>query len=205
MIAHFVRHGQTGHNRDGLGLGRADVGLTDLGARQATAVAARLSREPITHIYSSPLGRCRSVAMAIAGERGIAVEYRDELLELDVGETQGMALADMRERHSQFLAQWAGPDGHLVAMPGGERLSDLDDRLAPLLDELRTRPHEAVAVVAHNFVIRVALVRLLGLELPAFRSIVTGVSSISTVRIGEGGRVSVRSINDSCFLNNLEP
>jgi broad specificity phosphatase PhoE len=205
VIVHFVRHGQTGHNRDGLGLGRADVPLTELGRRQAAAVAARLSNEPLERIFTSPLARCLATATAIAGERGIPVEVREDLIELDVGDTEGMTFPAMRERYPEFLEQWAGSDGHLHAMPGGESLGDVDRRLAGLLDELRDNQDlETVAVVSHNFVIKLAIVRLLSLEIPAFRSIGIDVASVSTVRLGKGGSAYVRTLNDRCYLHDLE-
>jgi broad specificity phosphatase PhoE len=206
VIVYFVRHGQTAYNRDGLGLGRHDVELTDLGRRQVQSVARRLAREPMSHIYSSPLARCLDTAKAIAGERGIAIESRDELVELDIGETEGLPFAEMRTRYAEFLREWAGPDGHEARMPGGERLRDLEERLVPFLEGLQdARPHDAVAIVSHNFVIRIALARLLGLELPAFRSILVDVASVSTVRVRDDGSVLVRALNDRCFLNELEP
>lgn len=205
MIVHWVRHGQTGHNRDGLGLGRADVPLTELGSRQAAAVAARLSEDPLERIYASPLRRCLATAAAISGERDVPIEIRDELVELDVGATEGLTFPEMRERYPEFLTEWGGPQGHLAIMPGGESLADLDGRVSSFLEELRGHQGDgSVAVVSHNFVIKLAIVRLLGLEPPAFRSLAVDVASVTTVRLGEGDRVMVRSLNDRCHLNHLE-
>jgi broad specificity phosphatase PhoE len=206
VILYLVRHGETAYNRDGLALGRMDVPLTARGERQGAAVAARLANEPLTHVYSSPLVRCILTAQSIVDGRGVPLECRDELVELDVGESEGLTFPVMRERYAAFLTEWAGPDGHNARMPGGERLADVDARLAPFLDDLRRRrPHEAVAIVAHNFVIRIALTRLLGLELAAFRSIHIDVASLTTLRIRDDGSVLVKSLNDHCYTDGLEP
>ncbi|MBI2765686.1 MAG: histidine phosphatase family protein [Chloroflexi bacterium] len=204
MIVYLVRHGQTAYNRDGLGLGRADVPLTPLGEQQAAAVGARLATEPITRIFSSPLGRALATARAVGGERAIAIEPRVELLEMDVGHTEGMTFAAMREQHGEFLKEWAGPNGEHACMPGGERIIDVDARLSPFVDELLTLDEAAVAVVSHNFVTKLAICRLLGLPLATFRSFATDVASISTFDV-RGGRVMVRALNDICHLNTLEP
>jgi broad specificity phosphatase PhoE len=205
VIIYFVRHGETAHNRDGLALGRADVPLTEAGRQQAAAAARRLAALPLDHIYTSPLARCAATAEALAGERGITVEARDELLELDVGETEGLTFQVMRDRYAGFLGEWAGPEGHLARMPGGERLVDVEERVMPFLDRLRReRPHAAVAVVSHNFVIRLAIARLLGLPAQAFRSIAADVASVSTLRARDDGSVSVRSLNDRCHISHLE-
>jgi broad specificity phosphatase PhoE len=205
VIIYLVRHGETAYNRDGLALGRADVPLTEAGRRQAAAVASRLAGRPLDHIYTSPLLRCTATAEAIAGERGISIEPRDELIELDVGETEGLVFPAMRERYAGFLREWAGPEGHLVRMPGGERLVDVEARLLPFLERMRTdRPHGAVAVVSHNFVIRVAVARWLGLPVSAFRSIAADIASVSTLRAREDGTIVVRSLNDRCHVAELE-
>lgn len=204
MILHLVRHGQTAHNRDGLGLGRADVPLTEMGLRQAEAVAARFGATRLGRVYSSPLVRCRAVAEAIAEASGSELEVRDELLELDVGETEGMTFPAMRERYADFLTAWAGIDGHLARMPGGESIADVDARLEPLLQELRGHPHESAVVVSHNFVIRLAIVRLMGLHAPAFRSVSADLASVSTFRVREDGSAVMKALNDRCHLGPLE-
>jgi broad specificity phosphatase PhoE len=202
VILYLVRHGETTYNRDGLALGRADVPLTEMGERQAAALAARLAAEPLARVLSSPLGRARETAMAIAGERGIPVDVRDELIEMDVGETEGIAFPEMRARYAALLADWLGPQGHEVTMPGGESLVDVEARVAPLLAEFRGDDDEALAIVAHNFVLKTMLCRLLGVELSAFRTFATDLASISTVSL-RGERTTLRALNDCCHLESL--
>lgn len=204
MIVYFVRHGETAFNRDGLGLGRRDEPLTEFGARQAAAVGARFASVPLDAIYSSPLARCSAVARALAGERGIPIAARDELIEMDVGETEGLTFAAIRERHAAFLKQWGGPEGHTVPMPGGESILDVEKRATAFLGDLAGQGHQSVAVVSHNFVTRILLCRLLGLGPAAFRALSVDLASVSTVQMREG-RVTVRSINDCCHLHALVP
>lgn len=203
MIVHLIRHGETSANRDAVGLGRADLPLTDLGLRQAAAVGARMASEPIEHIFTSPLQRCRRVAAAIAGERAIPVEPRDELLELDVGATEFMKFPDVRTQFPEFVARWAGPDGHLAVMPGGESLADLDGRLESFVAHLRTLRHGSIAVVSHNFVTKLLVARLMNLEPSAHRSIGIDLASLSTVEFRETGATLVRQLNCRCHLNGL--
>ena len=133
------------------------------------------------------------------------VVLRDELIEMDVGETEGLAMVELRERYSGFLADWRGPEGHMVRMPGGgESLSDVDRRVAGLLDSLATFEAERLAIVSHNFVIRVAICRLLGLGVERFRAFGVDVASITQVELGPGGAAIV-SLNDVCHLQGLEP
>ncbi len=202
MIIYLVRHGETAYNRDGFGLGRMDVPLTERGQAQAHAVGRRLASAPITHVYTSPLDRAASVARAIAGER-TAIIPRDELIEMHVGETEGLTFPVMRERHAAFLREWGGESGHVAVMPGGgESIVAVAERVAPFIEELLGSGLETAAVVSHNFVLRVAVCQLLGLPVSSFRTIAFDLASITTVQI-ERGRVGVHSLNDTCHIADL--
>lgn len=207
MNLYLVRHGQTAHNRDGVGLGRRDVPLTDIGEAQAAAVGARLASVRLDRVLSSPLLRAAKTADALAAGRGLAVESREALLEMDVGLTEGMPFAAVREQFPEFVAEWGGPDVAKALMPGGESLADLALRLAPLVGELRGCPPDAsVVVVSHNFVVKVLLCLFLDVELAAFRSFDIGLASVSTLSV-RGARVNVVGLNDTCHLErlNLDP
>jgi broad specificity phosphatase PhoE len=201
---YLVRHGETDYNRRGIGLGRADLPLSGHGARQAAALGQRARELTIDRVYSSPLTRCLITAQHVVGGRDIPVECRDELLELDVGETEGMPFPEMRERFGDFIKRWAGPEGAETRMPGGESLRDLHGRLLPFVEHLYASGDEAIAVVSHNFVTRVLLTQLLGMELAGFRSINIDLASLTTVTLRDR-RAVVGALNCRCHLHPLEP
>jgi len=194
----LVRHGETAFNRDGLGLGREDVPLTELGLRQADALAARFERIGIQRVVSSPLQRAAFIAEGIAARHGLVVESREELTELDVGATEGLPFAEMRRQFPEFLAEWAGPNGWQARMPDGESIEDVADRVEPLVTELLNFEGRAV-VVSHNFVVRVMFCRLLGLSAAQFRSLNVDLASVTSL-VAAGPRVSVAMVNDRCHL-----
>ncbi len=202
MNLYLVRHGQTAHNRDGVSLGRADVPLTPLGEQQATAVAATLVAKPLAMVYTSPLQRARDTALAIAGEHGLEPVVRPELVELDAGDAEGLTFQELREQFGPFLAEWVGPQGHEAVMPGGESIRDLESRLFPFVAELLEPGNRDIAVVSHNFVLRVLACRLMGLDAAAFRSVAFDVASISSFAFN-GRRVVVERLNDTCHLGSL--
>ena len=205
MRLHLVRHGETAHNRDGLGLGRADVPLTEHGRRQAEAAVERLAWEPLARVLTSPLARAVAIARPLAERAGAPLEVRAELIELDVGETEGLPLGEIAERFPAFVAAWRGPDAVAAAMPGGESLAQLAARLEPLAAELAALPDDGgdVAVVSHNFVLRLLVCRLLGLEAAAFRAFTVDLASLSTLSLRRG-RAVVERLNDRCHLGALE-
>ena len=206
MILYLIRHGETASNRDGLGQGRADHPLTEAGLLQAAAVAKRFDQHPVDLVVSSPLLRARSVAEVVAERSGCPVELNDDLHEMDVGETEGLTPAGMRQRFPEFMAAWGAAEMESVTMPGGESLLNVRDRIAPVLDELLTRPIERVALVSHNFVLKVALCHLAGLRPNAFRGFTVDLTSLSTVNINTAWNppwVTLLGLNDTCHLYGL--
>jgi probable phosphoglycerate mutase len=196
----LVRHGETDSNRDGLALGRADVPLNETGRGQSRRLAEALAGEPIAALYASPLLRTMATADEIAARHGLPVRADERLMEMDVGELDGMAMSDVRSRYPGVLEKWLSAEGHLHAMPGGESLEDVSGRAWAFVESLREEHgEETVCAVTHNFVILSILSRALGLEGSAFRRIRHGVAAISVIDI-TGDRVQVTKVNDACHL-----
>lgn len=202
MILYLVRHGETAYNREGRGLGAADIPLTPEGEAQSERTCERMACVPLQRVVTSPLQRASHTASRLAAALGAPLEVRTELIELDVGQTEGLLFHEARDLYRDFMSAWSSPEGVHARMPGGESLADLDARLAPLAAELRVAPEETAAVVSHNFVLRVLLSRLLSLDLTAARAIHLDLASVSAVEI-DPRRVRVRFLNDTSHLGPL--
>lgn len=201
MILYLVRHGETDHNRDSLALGRADVPLNDRGITQAFRLGEALAGEPITAIYSSPLTRAIRTAEAVAAPRGLKVQVRPGLIEMDVGEADGLTFPEVRERFPGLLETWATDDGPKQPMPGGERLADVQKRAWECVQSLATlHPDETICAVTHNFVILSILTTALGVDLAGFRRLRHGVAAVSVLEVGPS-RVRIKRLNDTCHLD----
>jgi len=203
MQLFLVRHGETEHNRKSLALGQADVPLNETGLHQAEALGRALSEERLTVVYASPLVRASRTAEAIAGPHGLDVVIEDGLIEMDVGEMDGLPLADMREKFPGFLERWLGPEGSNEQMPGGERLAEVSERASVALSAIVKRHEgERVCLVSHNFVILSLLTQLMGLELAGFRRLRHSVAAITRVEWRHGAPMVV-SLNDTCHLAGI--
>jgi len=203
MDLFIVRHGETEYNRQNLALGQEDVPLNETGRHQAEALGRALEGERLSVIYASPLVRASRTAEAIAKPYGMEVVIDDGLIEMDVGEMDGLPFADVREQFPGFIERWLGPEGSNERMPGGERLVDVRDRADAALSAIVKRHEgERVCLVSHNFVILSLLTQLMGLELAGFRRFSHSVAAITRVEWRRGAPVVVL-LNDTCHLAGI--
>ena len=88
---HLVRHGQTIMNAQVRFRGRLEVPLNEVGRAEAREAARSLVGSGLVAVYTSPLGRAREVAEAIAVKNGVgAVRAQPGLLNLDYGAWEGL-------------------------------------------------------------------------------------------------------------------
>ena len=150
----LVRHGGTEWSRDGRHTGRTDIPLTEAGRGEAERVGALLQRFELARVLASPMSRSlETCRLAGLGERA---ELRDELLEWDYGDYEGITTAAIRETRPDWVL-WR--DG----CPNGEQPAEVARRSDGLLDELAGQEGD-VAVFGHGHMLRVLTARWLGLE-----------------------------------------
>ena len=119
-MIYLVRHGQTVWNLERRIQGHGDSALTDLGVRQAEAVAgllAELVAEPVGwRVISSPLGRAHRTAEIVAARLGLPVELDARLQEMSWGANDGRLRAELDAEHPETFGRtnWA------FDAPGGE-------------------------------------------------------------------------------------
>jgi broad specificity phosphatase PhoE len=208
----LVRHGRTTANARGVLLGRADPDLDDEGTRQVAAVARACAGLDVARVVTSPLGRCRATADAIAravaaaragGAAGsddfdgaVPMQIDDRWVELDYGELDGRPLSDVpRETWDAWRADvtWRPP--------GGETLAELGERVRAACAALAADAAERdVVVVSHVSPIKAAVAWALGVGDEVAWRLWVAPASIS--RIGTtGGAPSLRSFNEVGHLN----
>lgn len=196
----LIRHAETGHNRDARVQGQADIPLSDLGERQAEALARYVREEQIAAIVASPLARAQSTAQALAARFGVSVITEPDLMEMNVGEMEGLSSGEMRSRFPDFLAEWVTERGPLLEMPGGESLVQVQERAWRVVEHIRaTYASETVALVSHNFVLSCLITRALDMPLHEFRRFRLSVCGATTLRFRDDRTVLVR-LNDTCHL-----
>ncbi|MPZ85639.1 MAG: bifunctional RNase H/acid phosphatase [Actinophytocola sp.] len=199
----LVRHGQTELSVERRYSGHGEVPLTELGARQAKAVASRVAAltgvAADTPVISSPLGRARQTAAAVAEATGGSVEVHQGLVETDFGAWERLSFAEAAQRDPKLHARWlADPT---VYPPDGESFAEVHDRVRRVRDQLVTRfGDRTVIVVSHVTPIK----SLLRMGLDAGPSLLyrlhLDLASLSVVEFYADGNASVRLVNDTSHL-----
>ena len=191
----LVRHGQTEWSLAGRHTGRTDIPLTEQGRADARRLrhAADLLEGDFRRVLSSPLQRARDTC-ALAGF-GDTAELRDELMEWDYGEYEGLTSAEILAERPGWLL-WR--DG----CPGGEMPEDVGHRVDPVVAALRDSGGSDTAVFAHGHVLRVLASRWIG-QPPGHGSHLA-LSTAAVCVLGlENGRPVLRRWNDVSHLQDM--
>lgn len=143
--------------------GRRDVPLDAVGVGEAAEAAENLANADLSVVFTSPLGRARQVAEAIAERSSLGkVREHSDLTNVDYGEWEGLTKYECAERDPEAFRVYAEKPEEAVC-PGGEALSDAADRIVRALLEIgASHPGENVAAVTHGAMVRLAVLRVEG-------------------------------------------
>jgi broad specificity phosphatase PhoE len=199
----LLRHGQTALSVERRYSGRGEVPLTELGAEQAAAAAARLSTmdgiDAATPVVASPLGRARSTARAVVEATGGELDVHPGLTETDFGEWEGLTFAEAAERDPELHRKWLADPS--VTAPGGESFDEVHRRVRMARDEL-VAAHAGKTIILVSHVTPIKSILRLGLDAgPSllFR-LHLDLASLSIVEFYPDGNASVRLVNDISHL-----
>jgi len=206
----LVRHGQTGWN-EGAGQvryrGQTDIPLDEVGHAQARALALRLcsgranrlAGEPIAGIYASPLQRAMQTAQPTAEKLGLPVIPHPGLLDMNLGEWQGLTHAEAARRYPEIHRRWLEAP-HTVTLPGGENLLAVLERGQAAVTELITRhAGQAAMLVGHQVVNKVLVCWLLGLDNSHYWRVAQDNACLNVFTHADG-IFRVVTLNDTCHL-----
>ena len=194
----LVRHGQTEHSAQKRYSGSSDPVLTDLGEKQAAAVAAAVARlGKIDAVVASPAKRAQQTAQACAEALGIdasEIETVDGFREVDFGVFEGLTRAEAREGYAEEFGAWEASTSK--APPEGESLSSAHRRVTRArLKVQEAHEGETVLVVTHMTPIKSVIRQALESGPDTFRHVFLDLASISVVEF-YGDLGIVRSFND---------
>jgi broad specificity phosphatase PhoE len=181
----LVRHGAHGD------LGRVLTGhgggvpLTDAGRAQAAAVAARLSRERVRAIHTSPRERAVETAEIIASHVGVPVKIVEALDEIDFGRWSGRSFDDLAG--DPAWDAWNARRGS-TCPPGGETMAAAVARARSHVATIGQEGDSGgVVCVSHCDIIRGLVADALGLPFDNLLRFNIDTASLSTLLVGSWG------------------
>jgi len=192
LTLYLLRHGEP--DLHGGFYGHSDVALSERGRGQAEAQARALAGHSLVAIYSSDLARAMDGA-ALLARPGVVPEALPALREMHLGVLERVTFAVGMARHPE-LAGRSYEDMLEFRMPeGGESVGDVAARVLPCVEGIVARHARtgspkgqvpAVAIVAHNTVLRVLLACAAGLGPAGYFRFEQALGTIDRVDIGDG-------------------
>ena len=165
MRVYLARHGETTWNRVGRYQGRLESPLSELGARQAAALADAMAGAGIRRVISSPLQRCVETARPTALRLHVPVETDERLIEIAHGTWENRLRDEIAANDPERYRAWRGDPAN-VSFENGESIRDVLERWRTFAASFRTTV--PALIVSHDAVVRVALVDALRRPLERF-------------------------------------
>jgi probable phosphoglycerate mutase len=181
--------------------GAADPGLSELGVRQAEALAAALDGEGVDALVTSPLRRALETAAPVASTLGLVPEVVDGLAEFDRDSNWYIPIEELRAagdpRWRSYLDDHWGTEAGLD--PTGFRAAVVRS----VEDVIAANRGRKVAAVAHGGVINAYVGHVLQTPMPGvFEPTYTSITRV--LAAGSGERM-MKSMNEAAHVRGLLP
>ncbi|MFO8010762.1 MAG: histidine phosphatase family protein [Dehalococcoidia bacterium] len=197
----LIRHGQVESNVTRHYPGWSDEDLDSTGLHQASHLASRLSSEHLDMVYTSPLRRAYTTATILAGPHNIEPETRRDIIELNLGDWQGLNSAEI-SRGWPGLWEQSRYDPSELRIPGGESYPQLTARVVGAFRDITEgSAGGTVVMVTHDAVIRVLVAHVLNVSNSIYRRITIGNTSITVIETS-GSRQYLSRLNDTAHLES---
>lgn len=180
----FVRHGETVWHAENRYAGSTDVGLTELGLRQAAQLGEWARAARLDAVVTSDLDRSIRTAAPAVESTGLAPIVEPRLREVDFGAGEGHTKSEMRERFPEAVQRfhrWPAES----PLPDGERGNAAVERAGAAVRQLLAGfPDGRILVVGHATLHRLLLCRLLDIDPNRYRTLFPQLRNVarSTLR-----------------------
>ncbi len=195
----LARHGQTKSNVTLYYMGWSNEDLSEIGYTQVRSLSSRLASLPIASVYSSPLQRTRATATILAKPHGLEVETSDDLIEIQLGDWQGLHIDEVKQRWPE-LWQQSRTDPSEITMPNGESFQQVTERAIRGFDKIvAANQGKQVIIVSHEIVVKVLVAYALGVSNSIYRRFEINNASLSVIRVIDG-KARLGTLNDTSHL-----
>jgi len=202
---YLVRHGQSEWNaHDNKYCGLSDIGLSELGKKQALQAGEYLQNVDFDAAYSSTLSRAYDTARLILQNREITVQQDARIVETDFGLWEGKKLEDFSKEYPDNWSHWLEDPYTTRAGLEGENGSEVYKRFRAFIDEkTEQHPNETILIVAHSLAIRFFVAGTLEIPFRNYRMIPQENTGITIYKNSDDDS-RFHAINVNTHLQNLK-
>ena len=191
-----VRHAQPADESESGGHG--DPPLSEVGHRQARAIADYLRHEEVDHVVSSPLLRARQTAEPFCELVGITLEFDDDLKEAG---WQAGPYMRTEENMQFYIDKVAENPEYLYEPEGRDPFNARVDRA--FLSVARNNPGGTTVVFCHGMVTISLVTKILGIR-PGPDDLNPAYTGLTRVQASSNGELwSLLSFNEAMHLRGL--
>ena len=190
----FIRHASCDMLDHSIAGRTPGVHLNRQGKIEAVSLVEKLANIKISAILCSPLERAYEPAEPLAKHFGMGVIRSDRLDEIQFGDWTGRSFGDLSRIPCwhQFNNFRSG-----TRIPGGELMTEVQNRIITELDRLRTeRPDDVLALITHGDVIKAAVLYYAGMPMDFMHRIEISPASVSIITLDDRGPRILR-LNDT--------
>jgi probable phosphoglycerate mutase len=202
----LIRHGSARHSTPDVPLdlvdGHSDPELTELGQRQATAVAQRLAHTPAAGMFVTPLRRTQQTAEPLAERTGQVPVVVPELREVYLGDWEGQLTHRVAAEESLIQELFQAERWDVI--PNAEPMEEFSARIGAGMDQLVDAggPDATVLAIVHGGVIAEACRQVTGSR--AFAFLYAENASITRVMRLPSRRWTLLGFNDTAHLRESD-
>jgi len=191
---YLMRHGDCRTDQTRRFTGQTDLPLNQEGLAAARAWRAILGTKGLCRIYCSDLTRSLETGRIITGESPLVLEVVPDLREINLGEWEGLSVAQVRERFPRAYEE-RGRDLGRFRPPGGESFLDLRNRVVPAFQRIVACMQGSALIVGHAGVNRVILCHVLGMPLDHLFRIEQPYGTLSVLTCQGDTDIQVEALN----------
>ncbi len=200
---YIVRHGEARGNVERNFHGWYDSDLTENGRAQIARLPAYFRDIKLDAAYASDLRRTRETAEIVAKAKGIPVKTLSALREIHGGEWEDVPWDDLPVRFPESYGNWLERP-HLLEMPGGERMTDFQDRIyTAVLEIAKENEGKNVLIATHGTAIKVLLCKVRGIPLSKMPGEAWCDNASVTILAVDDGGIHVRMDGDNSHLADI--
>jgi broad specificity phosphatase PhoE len=200
---YLIRHGETEWNKEGRSQGCSnDIPLSEVGIKQADAIADRLKHENIDLFFSSSLRRAYQTAKAIAFYHNNEVITHKEFMEISFGAWEGLKFDEIKEKYIDVYKIWRDTP-HIAKVPGAESILEIRERsMTKLMEILNAEKDKNILVVSHGITIKVLIASIMGIDLANLHKIRQDNTALNIFEYKNNNFYTVL-VNDTCHISNI--